>query len=546
MGRTIARRGAIAGATAAGLVGAALATRGALALAADPAGEKPCPPILPTPATPSGLAGSTAPAAGSAQGANGVQGAALPWTQRGGTVNDASCLDRTPVHGVVQVHSEEDVRSALAYARASGLKVSAAGVKHSMGGQAFSRNALVLDMTAFNRVAVDAAAKTITAQSGATWHDIQQNSLHPRFAVKAMQSTDIFTVGGSISVNAHGMDHHAGAVANTIRWLRVMLPDGTVRQVSRTQEPELFNLVVGGYGLFGVILEAELEITENVLYRSERRTIDYAAFPGVFRDELAADESVGLMYGHLSTAPESLLREMVLYLYRDARAPLPGDLPPLGEVSQVKLRRFVFNLSKLGGPAMSAKWFAEKHVEPRLEGCTVTRAQGLTEAGACYVSRNEPMHDSVPYLRNNLQRETDILHEYFIPRDQFAPYVDAVRRVMQEQKANLLNASVRVVHRDSIALNYAPADAFSLVLYLNQRTDARGTEAMRRLTRSLIDATVAVGGTFFLPYQLHYTPQQLERAYPSIRAFFGAKRRFDPEGLLTNTWFETYAPFWPA
>src|SRR6266542_3663566 len=97
MGRTIARRGAIAGATAAGLVGAALATRGALALAADPAGEKPCPPILPTPATPSGLAGSTAPAAGSAQGANGVLGTALPWTQRGGTVNDASCLDRTPV-----------------------------------------------------------------------------------------------------------------------------------------------------------------------------------------------------------------------------------------------------------------------------------------------------------------------------------------------------------------------------------------------------------------------------------------------------------------
>ncbi len=58
----------------------------------------------------------------------------------------------------------------------------------------------------------------MTVQPGAVWHDIQ-NRLHPRFAVKAMQSTDIFSVGGSISVNAHGMDHQAGSVAGTIRAL---------------------------------------------------------------------------------------------------------------------------------------------------------------------------------------------------------------------------------------------------------------------------------------------------------------------------------------
>ena len=69
----------------------------------------------------------------------------------------------------------------------------------------------ILDMTGFKSVTVDTTARTMTVQSGATWHDIQ-NVLHPRFAVKAMQSTDIFTVGGSISVNAHGMDHRAGSV----------------------------------------------------------------------------------------------------------------------------------------------------------------------------------------------------------------------------------------------------------------------------------------------------------------------------------------------
>ena len=41
--------------------------------------------------------------------------------------------------------------------------------------------------------------------------------------------------------------------------MRVMLPDGTVRNVSRTEDARLFDLVVGGYGLFGVILDVDLE-----------------------------------------------------------------------------------------------------------------------------------------------------------------------------------------------------------------------------------------------------------------------------------------------
>ena len=68
---------------------------------------------------------------------------------------------------------------------------------------------------------------------------------------------------------------------------------------------------------------------------------------------------------------------------------------------------------------------------------------------------------------------------------------------------------------------------------------------MRRLTESMIDLTISLGGRFFLPYQLHYTPQQLERSYPEIASFFRTKRRYDPDLLLTNIWFETYAHHWP-
>ena len=462
----------------------------------------------------------------------------VSWKQRGGTLNDSSCLNRTPVFGVVRVESADDVRNALRFAKEQHLKVSIAGIRHSQGGQAFAKHAVVLDMTTFNRMRLDESRKVLTVQSGARWHDIQ-SQLHPKYAVKAMQSTDIFTVGGSIAVNAHGMDHRSGSVRGSIRAMRVMLPDGTIANVSRDENAELFDLVVGGYGLFGVVLDADLDVVDNAIYQSDRRVLRYTEFREVFRREIDPDPRYALMYGHLSTAPQSLLDEMLLYTYRTTDLS-PTAVPPLTDVGSVKLRRLVFNLSKLGGPAMRLKWWSEKHLEPRLENCLVSRTQAQRTPEACFVSRNEPMHDSVQYLKNSLLGETDILHEYYVPRDRFVEFIDGLRTIVRRDRAVLLNASVRIVHRELNLLTYAPADMFAVVLYLNQTTDQAGNERMATLTRDLIDLTINVGGRFFLPYQLHYTADQLARAYPEIGLFFAAKKRYDPDLLLTNTFYEKY------
>lgn len=505
--------------------------RKAYIYSADPTGEKECPPLNPS------LADS---ASDSTTAQVNTTGLTLPWAQKGGTLNDASCLNQTAVYGVVQVTEVEDIQEAILLAKEHGLPLSIAGVKHSMGGQAFFKNAIVLDMTPFNKMSLDEESKTLTVQSGATWHDIQ-DFLHPRFAVKAMQSTDIFTVGGSISVNAHGMDHHIGALGNTIRSMRVMLPDGSIQSVSRSEKRELFDLVVGGYGLFGIILDAELEITDNVLYERERSLINYKEFPDFFTNELADEAKYGLFYGHLSTAPDTFLQEMLLYTYRKTDDTAEVEIPPLTEVENVKLRRLIFNLSKQGPRWMSFKWWAEKNLEPRLEACFVNRNQAMKEGEACLIARNQPMHDSVKYSKNSLTGETDILQEYFIPRSQFIPFVDEARLILQEHNTNLVNASVRVVHKEDIALTYAPTEMFSLVLYINQSTDSEGNAKMQQLTSDLIDLTIAHGGRFFLPYQLYFTEQQLEQSYPEIRSFFAAKQQYDPNLLLTNTFYEKYA-----
>ena len=238
---------------------------------------------------------------------------------------------------------------------------------------------------------------------------------------------------------------------------------------------------------------------------------------------------------------QSFLQEMIFTPTQETEV-AEADIPPLTEVSSIKLRRFVVNFSKQGALPMRLKWLAEKYIEPRLESCSVNRNQAMKDGEACFVSRNQPMHNSVKYLKNNLKNETDILQEYYVPRDQFVPFIDGLRQIMLENETNLLNASVRVIHQEENFLNYAPGDMFAIVLYINQHTTDEDNERMRQVTGQLIDLAISLNGTFFLPYQLHYTPEQLQQAYPEINAFFEAKKQYDPQLVLTNTFYEKFAP----
>lgn len=460
---------------------------------------------------------------------------------RSGTINDASCLNRTPVYGVLEVTDQSQIRSALQFAHEEGIDVSIAGRRHSMGGQSFSPGALVLDMRGFNQMRIDENTGVLDVQTGATWRQVLDFINPLGYSVEAMQAIDILTVGGSVAVNAHGIDHRNGSIASSVRSLRIMLADGTVHEVSRTREPELFRAAIGGYGLFGVILDVKLSLTENTMYRFDSRVIDIAHFPALFDDEIDGNDNYRLMYVHLSTDPKTLLKEAILYTHRTVESdqPLP-DLVAPGRLS-VRGGRFMLNLAKTGRVGEFLKWWGQKHILPAFRQCYTTRNDALGDPEACLVSRNQALSQSLDLLKNKIPDDTDILQEYFVPRTETLPFLESMRQVLIDNDATLLNASVRVIHREDIMLNYAPEDMFSVVLYLNQDVSTSGNEKMARLTAELIDTAVDHGGTFYLPYQLHYTGKQLQRAYPGIDEFFALKRFYDPGELFKNTWYNRYA-----
>ena len=185
------------------------------------------------------------------------------------------------------------------------------------------------------------------------------------------------------------------------------------------------------------------------------------------------------------------------------------------------------------------RWTLEKYVEPHLQEC-VSRNQAMNQKEACLVSRNEEMYDDMAYLKNRL-RDTDILQEYFIPYDRMPEFVDGLRRVVQRNHANLLNVTIRTVHKDTItALPYAKQNMFAFVLYFNVEFNEKDNERLKKTTSDLIDVAQKTDGTYYLPYQLFYTREQLQKSYPEINDFFATKKKYDPVGLFTNKFYEKY------
>jgi FAD/FMN-containing dehydrogenase len=464
---------------------------------------------------------------------------APPFTfgQRGGFVNDASYLNKTAVYGVVQIRNEDDVRNALQFARGHKLKVTCAGQRHSMGGQTFTHCGLILDLRDFNRIRLDKEHKIVNVQSGARWWQLQQLLDKEGLSVKSMQSINIFSVGGTLSINAHGIDPMPGPIAPTVRSLRVMLSDGSVVQATPTENADLFRHVLGGYGLFGVILDADLDVVDNEMYARQTVYVNYSDYPAYYRANAEANKDVGLIFGRLSVAPQSFLREAAVHIY--TRTPFDGALPALKPNTHNTVDRFVINFSKTGGVGRWTRWMLEKYAEPHMHDC-LTRNQAMNQKEVCLVSRNEEMYDDMAYLKNRL-RDTDILQEYFIPQSRMPEFVDGLREVVERDKANLLNVTIRTVHKDSItSLPYAKEDMFAFVLYFNVGFNQRDNEVLKKTTSDLIDVAHRAGGTYYLPYQLFYTREQLKNCYPEIDDFFAAKRKSDPIGLFSNKFYEKY------
>mgnify|MGYP006077896221 CR=1 FL=1 len=446
------------------------------------------------------------------------------------SLNDFSGLNETCVAAVVKPLTEEEFRQALLVAKEKGLKVSMAGQQHSLGGHSLVRNGLVIDIKKYNRIiGFDSRTHEITVQSGATWKDIQ-TFLDPKgFAVDVMQNFNFFTVAGSLSANAGGLNTQSSSISSNVVSIKIMLHDGQVVTASRHQNSELFSAVLGGYGLFGIILEATLKVTDNVLYKTKVWRMNYKQFPEFFEKNLAQNPN-GMFQNYISIAPKSFMQEMVVMTY-EAQSEV-AEVPQLKENKVEKATApvigWLLNKGKSDSFWKNIAWFLEYRVSTWILPETTTR--------------NQVMSAQMPPLAKHKNGEAFILQVYQMPKSEFVNFLDRLRTVAQKHHAPIVTASVLHLKNDETVFLSATAgeDRFTIVLGLVQEIDPEAEQKMTAFHREMIDEAIKLRGAAYLTHRMSYTPTQLRQMYPQIDQFFALKRKYDPNTVFSNHFYEKY------
>jgi len=452
------------------------------------------------------------------------------------SVNDVhSLLNETAVAKVVQVTSLDSIRDALAETEASRLPVAIAGGRHAMGGQQFCAGGLLLDTRRLDRVlAFDPDAGTIDVEAGIQWPALldflrraSEETGRPWAFRQKQTGADRLTIGGAVSANVHGRGLAFPPFGDEIESLTLVDAAGEVRTCSRQQNHELFRLVIGGYGLFGVVASVKLRLVpRRTLERIvEVRTLDGLA--AAFEERARA----GFLYGDFQFGidpddPEFLTRG-VFSCYR----PVPGDpSPPAGQ-----------------RVLTTADWQALlllTHVDKR-EAWARYSAHYLSTSGQLYESDAHQLSEYLDgyhaWLDQTTGAETpgsEMITEIYVPRGRLEDLLLEVADDFREHGVNVIYGTIRVVERDEESFLPWARDRWACVIFnLHVDHTQSGLAEARDAFRRLIDLAVARGGSYFLTYHRWARRDQVESCYPRMRDFLAAKLEHDPEERFQSDWY---------
>ncbi len=454
-------------------------------------------------------------------------------------VNDIHAqLAATRVARVERVDSLEAVVQAVRTARAQGRAVSIAGGRHAMGGQAFGTDTVLLDTTALGRVlGFDRERGLVEVEAGVQWPALidflvkaQQGQARQWGIVQKQTGADRLSLGGAVAANVHGRGLRLRPIVGDLQALVLVDAEGAVRRISRTEEPELFGLVVGGYGLFGVVVSVTLRLAPRRKLRRVVEVLDVERLGAALERRLADGFLFGDFQYATDPASDDFLGRGVFSCYQpvDDAIPMP---PAQKELSTADWDRLLY-LS---------------HADKR-RAFQEYAAYYLATSGQLYWSDLHQLsmyvddyHRALDARLGARDRATEMITEVYVPRPALARFLADVREDFRANRVDLIYGTIRLIERDDESVLAWAREPWACVIFnLHVVHTPAGLERSAADFRRLIDHGLRYGGSYFLTYHRWATRRQVEAAHPRFVEFLRAKRRHDPAERFQSDWYRHY------
>jgi FAD/FMN-containing dehydrogenase len=456
-------------------------------------------------------------------------------------VNDVhSRLNPTPVTQILTPDSVAMVKDIIKSAKDAGRILSIAGGRHAMGGQQFGTHGWLCDMTQMDAVrSFDTEAGLIEIEAGIEWpalidylERVQGGHEHSWTIAQKQTGANALSIGGAVSANIHGRGLKMQPFISDVESLELIYAQRETRRCSRTKNAELFRLVAGGYGLFGIITAVTLRLVPR---RKLRRVVEIVAVQDLmacFDQRIAA----GFLYGDFQfvtneTSPD-FLRLGVFSCY----APVADDTPfpeQHKHLTPEDWRRLVYLA----------------HTD-KARAFDLYSRHYLATSGQVYWSDR---HQEAVYLDDYHQElntgaapGSEMITEIYVPRTHLADFLAEIAEDFRLHKTNLIYGTVRLIEQDTDSVLAWAKEAYACVIFnLHVEHTPQGIAHAAQAFRRLIDRAIRRRGSYYLAYHRYATRAQLETCYPQFSEFLRWKRIYDPEERFGSDWYRHHCALFP-
>ena len=454
-------------------------------------------------------------------------------------VNDIhSQLNATNVDHIVAPSTLADLQNAIKAARVAGKALSIAGGRHAMGGQQFGEGTILVDTRRLNRLlSFDHDVGIVECEAGMFWPqlmssylDAQRGSARQWAIAQKQTGADRLSLGGTLAANAHGRGLTMRPFISDVESFKLITQDGELILCSRQKNPELFRLVAGGYGLFGVVYSMTLRLVPR---RKVERVVEVRNTEGLmsaFNDRIRD----GFLYGDfqfsIDKKSDDYLHKGVFSCYRpvDPGTPIPEREKELSDEDWRKLLYLAH--------ADQSKAFQ------RYAGYY------LSTNGQIYWSDTHQLsiypanyHRRIDRSLHARQAATEIITEINVPRDSLESFLSEVRDDFRRNDVQLIYGTIRLIEKDDESfLPWAKQPYACTIFNLHTVHSPEGLKHSAEAFRRLIGMAVRRNGSYYLTYHRYASRDQVLAVYPNFPDFLRLKRHYDPHERFQSDWYRFY------
>jgi FAD/FMN-containing dehydrogenase len=151
------------------------------------------------------------------------------------------------------------------------------GLGRSYGDSCLNDGRDLLDCSRLTRFqSFDAESGVLRCECGVSLAEVLEVAIPRGWFLPVTPGTRFVTVAGAIANDVHGKNHHrAGTFGHHVRKLAIYRSDFGLVTCSPEENPDLFRATIGGLGLTGIIVWAEIQLRRIWSSRIDAETIPY-------------------------------------------------------------------------------------------------------------------------------------------------------------------------------------------------------------------------------------------------------------------------------